>query len=169
MKARQIAMGGVFAALAVVLMLLGGLIPIGTYAAPMLASLLLIPLLRELSPCLCVGWYVVVSLLSSLFCPDRETALVFCFLGWYPIFKPRLDRLRPVSRLLCKLLIFNAAVAALYAVLIFLFRLEAVMKEWKKTAPALLAGMLLLGNATFLVYDAVLCRLTAVYRARRGR
>lgn len=169
MKAGQIAMGGVFAALAVVLMLLGGLIPIGTYAAPMLASLLLIPLLRDLSPGLCVGWYVVVSLLSALFCPDRETALVFCFLGWYPICKPKLDRLRTFSRCFWKLMIFNAAAAALYAVLIVLFRLEAVLKEWKETAPGWLVLMLLLGNAAFFVYDVVLGRLAAVYRLRRDR
>lgn len=169
MKARQISMGGVFAALAVVLLLLGGLIPIGTYAAPMLASLLLIPLLRELSPGLCVGWYVVVSLLSAIFCPDRETALVFCFLGWYPICKPKLDKLRLFLRFLWKLMIFNAAVAALYAVLIYLFQLEAVLKEWKKTAPFWLVLMLLLGNAAFFVYDVVLSRLASVYRVRRGR
>ena len=162
-------MGGVFAALAVLLMLLGGLIPIGTYAAPMLASLLLIPLLRELTTGLCVGWYVIVSILSVMLCPDRETAFVFCFLGWYPICKSRLDRLRRIPRLAWKLLLFNAAAAALYAMLIFLFHLEAVVEEWRETAPIWLILLLLLGNATFLIYDAVLGRLASAYRWRTKR
>ena len=99
MKARQMAMGGVFAALAVVLLFLGGIIPIGTFAGPMLASLLLLPLRRDFSAGLCVGWYAVVSVLGVGFCPDRETAFFFVFLGWYPIIKPKLDRLRFLPRL----------------------------------------------------------------------
>ena len=51
-------------------MLVGGIIPIGTYAAPMFASLLLIFLLREMPVQMCVGWYFVVSILSGLLCPE---------------------------------------------------------------------------------------------------
>lgn len=160
MKARQIAMGGVFAALAVVLMLVGGIIPIGTYAAPMFASLLLIFLLREMPAQMCVGWYFVVSILSGLLCPDRETAFVFIVLGWYPICRPRLERLRPILRVILKLLIFNAAIGVLYAILVFLFQLEAVVQEFSQTAPIWIVLLLVLGNVTFLIYDLVLGRLT---------
>ena len=160
MKARQIAMGGVFAALGVVLMLVGGIIPIGTYAAPMFASLLLIFLLREMPTQMCVGWYFVVSILSGLLCPDRETAFVFIVLGWYPICRPRLERLRPILRVILKLLIFNAAIGVLYAILVFLFQLEAVVQEFSQTAPIWIVLLLVLGNVTFLIYDLVLGRLT---------
>lgn len=153
-------MGGVFAALAVVLMLVGGIIPIGTYAAPMFASLLLIILLREMPAQMCVGWYFVVSILSALLCPDRETAFVFIVLGWYPICRPRLERLRPILRVILKLLIFNAAIGVLYAILVFLFQLEAVVQEFSQTAPIWIVLLLVLGNVTFLIYDLVLGRLT---------
>ena len=76
-KTKQIALGGVLAALAVVILLLGGVIPIGTYLAPMLASLPLIVLLTELPRGLCLGWYAVVAILGAMLCPDRETAFVF--------------------------------------------------------------------------------------------
>ena len=168
-KAKQLALGGVLAALAVVLLLLGGVIPIGTYVAPMLASMLLIPLLAELPRSPCLSWYAAVALLAVLLCPDRETAFVFVFLGWYPIAKPALDRLSLLPRIAAKLLLFNAAVAALYALLILVFRLEALLQEARETGLALLLVLLLLGNLSFLLLDLTLQRLTALYRAKRPR
>ena len=168
-QTKQVALGGVLAALALVLLLLGGIIPIGTYAAPMLASLPLIFLLAELPKALCVGWYAVVSILAVLLCPDRETAFVFVFLGWYPIAKPALDRLPRLLRIAAKLLIFNLAVAALYALLILVFRLEALVNEAKETGLALLLVLLAMGNGTFLLYDLLLKRLTFVYEKKRKK
>ena len=163
MRAKPLALGGVLAALAVVLLLLGGMIPVGTYAAPMLAALPLTVLLAELPRRLCAVWYAVTAMLAILLCPDRETAFVFVFLGWYPILRPALDRLPRLPRLLCKLLIFNAAVAALYALLILVFRLEALVNE------ALLIVLLLLGNLSFLLFDLVLRRMTALYERKRKK
>ena len=166
---RQIAQGGVLAALAVVILLLGGVIPVGTYLAPMLASLPLIVLLSELPKSLCLGWYAIVALLGALLCPDPETAFVFVFLGWYPAAKPALDRLPRLPRAVCKLLIFNAAVAALYALLILVFRLEALVNEARETGTALLIVLLLLGNLSFLLFDLVLRRMTALYERKRKK
>jgi len=166
---RQIALGGVLAALAVVILLLGGVIPVGTYLAPMLASLPLIVLLAELPKSLCLGWYAVVSILGALLCPDRETAFVFVFLGWYPAAKPALDRLPRLPRVICKLLIFNAAVAALYALLILVLRLEALVQEARELGLPLLIVLLLLGSVTFLLYDRMLARLGALYRIKHKK
>ncbi len=169
MRAKPLALGGVLAALAVVLLLLGGMIPVGTYAAPMLAALPLTVLLAELPRRLCAVWYAVTAMLAILLCPDRETAFVFVFLGWYPILRPALDRLPRLPRLLCKLLIFNAAVAALYALLILVFRLEALVNEARETGTALLIVLLLLGNLSFLLFDLVLRRMTALYERKRKK
>jgi len=166
---RQLALGGVLAALAVVILLLGGVIPVGTYLAPMLASLPLIVLLAELPKSLCLGWYAVVSILGALLCPDRETAFVFVFLGWYPAAKPALDRLPRLPRMVCKLLIFNAAVAALYALLILVLQLEALVQEARELGLPLLIVLLLLGSVTFLLYDRMLARLGALYRIKHKK
>lgn len=165
--AKQLALGGVLAALAVVLLLLGGVIPIGTYIAPMLASLPLIVLLAELPKGLCLGWYAVVAILGVMLCPDKETAFVFVFLGWYPVAKPALDRLPRLPRIAAKLLVFNLALAALYALLILVFRLEALVQEAKETGLTLLLVLLVLGNVTFLLYDILLNRLTVLYRIKK--
>lgn len=169
MSARQLAMGGVFAALAVILMLLGGLVPFATYVCPMLASVLLIPLLEELPRGLCWGWYAVVSLLSALFCPDREAAFIFVFLGWYPIAKPALDRLPRLARLLLKLLIFNAAIAAAYGLLLFVLQLEVLLEEAREMGTLMLIALLVLGNFSFLLFDRLLHYLPLIYRSRKKR
>ncbi len=169
MSARQIALGGIFAALAVVILLLGGMIQVGTYVAPMLAALPLVILLSELPRSLCLGWYCIVALLGVLLCPDKETAFVFVFLGWYPLAKPGLDRLPKLPGLLCKLLIFNASTAALYALLILVFRLDALVQEAQETGMILLIAILLLGNLSFILFDLVLGRLTALYRIKHKK
>ena len=168
-KTKQIALGGILAALAVVLLTLGGVIPVGTYVAPMLASLPLIVLLTELPRGLCLGWYAVVAILGATLCPDKETAFVFVFLGWYPVARPTLDRLPRLPRIAAKLLVFNLAVAALYALLILVFRLEALVNEAKETGLALLLSLLAMGNGTFLLYDLLLKRLTFVYEKKRKK
>ena len=169
MKARPVALGGVLAALAVAVLMLGGIIPVGTYAAPMLAALPLIVLMQELPGEMCLGWYAAVSLLAVLLCPDKETALVFVFLGWYPLLRPKLEKLHAALRIALKLLIFNLAVAALYGLLIFVFQLEAVVREARETGLLLLAVMLLLGNLCFLLFDVVLKRLSLFYELKHKR
>ena len=175
-KTKQIALGGVLAALAVVILLLGGVIPIGTYLAPMAASLPLIVLLAELPKSLCLGWYAVVSILGALLCPDRETAFVFVFLGWYPLARPGLDRLPRLPRMICKLLLFwvltllvPLLLAALYALLILVLQLEALVQEAREMGLPLLLVLLALGNLTFLLYDLLLKRLTLLYRIKRKK
>ena len=67
------------------------------------------------------------------------------------------------------MLVFNLAVAALYALLILVFRLEALVNEAKETGLALLLGLLAMGNGTFLLYDLLLSRLTAIYKVKRKK
>ena len=66
--------------------------------------------------------YGAVSLLSLLFVPDKEVALVFVFLlGYYPLVKPRFERIRlPLVRVLCKLLLCNGAVLTMYGLVLLL-------------------------------------------------
>ena len=168
-KTKQIALGGSLAALAVVILLLGGLIPVGTYVCPMLAAIPLVILLAELPRPLCLGWYAVVAILGVLLCPDRETAFVFVFLGWYPIAKPALDRLPRLLRVPVKLAVFMAAVSALYALLILVFQLEALVNEARETGLSMLIALVVLGCAAFLLFDLLLSRLMTLYRIKRKK
>ncbi len=168
-SAGAVALGGTLAALAVVLMLLGGIIPIGTYCCPILASLLLIPVLDACGTRLALAWYGAVALLAVLLCPDKETAAVFVFFGYYPICKPFLDRLPRLPRRLCKGLLFNLSVVVMYALLIFVLGMAALGEEFRQTGTAMLILLLVLGNVTFVLVDVLAGRLTLLYQAKKKK
>ena len=98
MKSKQIALCGLLCALAVTMLLLGGMLGIGMFAGPILAMAVLLPILEEYGKKTAAVAYGAAAILAVLLVPDRETALVFAFFGWYPLLRPRLDRLhsRPV-------------------------------------------------------------------------
>lgn len=156
--ASAIAMGGVFAALAMVIMCLGGMIPVATYVCPMLCMLILNMILQRCGKRIAWAWYACVALLSLLIGPDKEAAGVFLFLGYYPIVKRSLEK----SKLgfLWKLMLFNGSVALLYLVLYYLMGLDEIAVEYAELGIWGLALALLMGNVTFFLTDRVLGRLT---------
>ena len=145
------------AALAVVIMCMGGIIPMATYVCPMLCSLLLAVVLRLTGRRIAWAWYAAVSLLSLLLGPDKEAAAVFVFLGYYPIIKPWLDR-RKVP-ILWKLAVFNLSIGLLYTLLLYLFRLEHVVRDFSEFGMVMTLVVLLLGNVTLFMLDVVLNRI----------
>ena len=148
------ALGGILAALAVVVMSLGGLIPVATYVCPMLCAILQFTVLRFCGSRVAWAWYGAVSILSLLLGPDKEAAAVFVFLGYYPILKPKMDRL-PV-KWLWKLLLFNAAILSMYQLLIRLFGMAQIAAEFSELGLVLTAVMLVLGNVIFFLLDRIL-------------
>mgnify|MGYP003219509060 FL=1 len=95
-KSWAMAYCGMAAALCVALMLLGAVIPIAMFIAPALAGFLIATVCVECGRTMALTAYAAVSLLALLFVPDKEVALIFVFLlGYYPLVKPRFDRIRP--------------------------------------------------------------------------
>ena len=134
---RLLALCGVLTALGVVLLCLGGIVPFALYICPILASITLLPVRSRPRYAWCC--YGAIALLGLLLCPDKEVSLLFCFTGYYPLLKPRLDALR--SRLLSltlKLLWAAASMAALYALILYVFCLPAVVEEFAATGRWLL-------------------------------
>ena len=163
-SAKEIAMGGVFAALAIVIMCLGGLIPIATFVCPMFCMLIL-QLIRKLcGNRIAWAWYGVVAILSVLLGPDKEAAAVFVFLGYYPIIKPKMDRMKLSG--LWKAIYFNAVILLLYQLLIHLFGMDALAEEYAALGTVLTAALLLVGNVVFFLLDQILGR--RVRRKKRG-
>ena len=156
----KLAWCGVMTAVSLVLQLLGGLIGIGTYAAPVLGAVCTWVVLYYSDQRTAVLHWLATGILSLILCADKELALLYLFLlGWYPIAKPTLDRVRPkVLRLLCKLLIFNAVILATYAILLMV----VYGGEWEALGFGGL-GMtivfLILGNVIFLMCDWLLGKL----------
>ncbi len=158
--ARVIALGGMMAGLAMVVMCLGGMIPVATFLCPVICMLILQVVLNKCGGRIAWAWYGAVAILSLLLAPDKEAAALFLFLGYYPILKPRLDRMK--FGLVLKLLLFNAAVFAMYWMLISLMGMQQIATEYNELGTVLTAVMLVLGNVTFFMVDFILSRLRMI-------
>ena len=151
-----IAFGGMMAALAMVIMNLGSLIPVATYVCPMLCMLILSIVCKMCGNRIGWAWYGAVAILSVLMAPDKEAAAVFVFLGFYPIVKPRFDRFR--FPLIPKLALFNAMILFMYWLLLRLFGMDQIAAEFAEMGQILTALMLLMGNLIFFLLDFALNR-----------
>ena len=152
--ARIIALGGMMAALAVVIMCLGGLIPVATFVCPVLCMLLERFVVISCGSRIGWAWYGAVAILSLLLGPDKEAAAVFAFLGYYPILKPRLDAMK--LGIFFKLLLFNGAILLMYWLLIHLFGMDQISAEYAELGTVMTGVLLILGNLTFFLLDKVL-------------
>lgn len=152
--ARAMALGGMMAAVAVVIMCLGGMIPLATFVCPMLCMVILRYVAQLCGQRIGWAWYGAVALLSMLLGPDKEGAALFVFLGFYPLVKPKLDKL-PL-RWLWKAILFNADVFLMYWVLIHLFGMAELLAEYQEMGRVLMVITLVLGNVTFFLLDKVL-------------
>lgn len=166
-QAYTVAFCSLMAALGAALMLTGGLIPVMTYCSPLLAGVLLIPVLREHGAKWAWMVWLVTAALSMVLSADKEAAFFYLFLGYYPILKRQLDRLRPAPlAFFAKLAFFTLAVAAMYALIAFVFRLDVGMEELEELgrfAGILFYGLLVL---SMLIYDVALRNLAVLYEYR---
>lgn len=163
-KSAQIAFCGMMVALSVALMLTGGLIPIATYCAPMLGGVLLLPILLEYGKKTAWTAYAATALIVLILGIDKEAAFFYIFLGYYPIIKWNMDKLKkkPI-RVALKLVVFNVSIAAMYAVLGFLLHMDAVIAEFTEMGAWMLAAFVVLMNACLFLYDRLLVPLTMLY------
>ena len=152
--AYAVALGGVLAALAVVVMSLGTIIPVATYICPMVCMLLAQVVRQTCGSRYGWAWYGAVAILSLLLAADKEAAAVFAALGYYPLVKPRLEKTK--WPWLWKGLLFNAVILALYWLLIHLLGMDALAEEFAEAGAVMTAVMLLLGNAVFFLLDILL-------------
>ena len=113
--------------------------------------------------------YAASAILGLLLCPDKEIAFLYLFLGWYPAVRPQLGTVpRPVCWLV-KCGLFSFAMVVMYALILHLLRLEAVVEEFTEYSTAMVLVLLALGNVTFLLFDRLLARLTFVYQKKWGK
>ena len=114
--------------------------------------------------------FAAAAVLGLLLCADKEAALVFCFLGYYPLVKPNLDAISSKAlRLFAKLGLCAVSMGVMYALIIFVFKLPAVVQEFSESATWLLWATAAMGLLLFFVYDLLIDRLAVVYRRRRGK
>ena len=163
--AARIALGGMLAAVAIVIMNLVGLIPVATFVCPMFCMMILTLVLRFCGKRIGWAWYGAVTILSVLLAADKEAAAIFDFLGYYPLLKPGFDKLKSGSIL--KLLFFNSTILLMYWMLINLFGLAQIAKEYQELGLIMTIFTLITGNLIFFMLDKVLGRLAIITKLGR--
>ena len=105
----------------------------------------------------------IVLILSVLLAPDKEAAAVFVFVGYYPILKPAMDRMK--LSWLWKAMLFNASVLVMYWLLMHLLGMEQILTEFEGMGIVTTAILLVLGNVTFFMLDRLLgMRLKRIHK-----
>ena len=159
---RKIALGGMLAAVAVVIMCLGGFLPVATYICPVLCCMTAYLVLLFCGKRIAWAWFWVVAILSLLMGPDKEAAVIFLFLGYYPMLKKRIEKMG--LPWLIKFTFFNASTVAAYLVLIHLLGMEQIAQENAQFGVLGLIVLLVLGNITFYLLDRLLDMMAGKYK-----
>lgn len=109
----KVTISGVLSALSLVFMMLTSLVPLGTFAFPCMAGIVLMVIVVEAGHKWAWGAFICVSLLSLFLAGDKEAVVYYImFFGYYPIIKGAIEgkiKTRAVQ-LVLKYAVFNAAV-----------------------------------------------------------
>lgn len=155
--ASKMAFAGMLTAVAVVIMSLGSLIPVNTYVCPVLCILIIRLVIDRCGRKMAWCGYLATAILSLLLAPDREAALVYLCMGYYPLIRHWFQRI-PVKALamVAKVLYFSAAGALSYGILMLLMGVEAVLGELQGGGGWLLAVTVVMWDVLFLLVDRLL-------------
>ena len=160
----KIAVGGIMAALALVLLFLLSVFPSATLAAPAVASVLTVIAVLELDKKWAIGVFSAVSILSLLIIPSKEAAILYVvFFGYYPIFKSVIESKLPKKwlEMIIKTVMFCVIMVVSYA---FMMRFIGVeFEDIDKYGMKIVPVLLVVGAAAFIGYDYCLTLFVSEY------
>ena len=158
----KITLGGVITAVGLALMMITSLVPVGTYAFPCIAGILLVALVIEAGYAYAFSAFGATALLSFLLATDKEAALMYLiFFGYYPIIKSFIERIHNrVVQYIVKLAVFNVCMIAAFFIAVKLlsipqdsFTLFGIYMPW---------AFLIAGNLVFILYDFCVTKLVTI-------
>jgi len=157
-ETRKIAAGAMMAAVCFVIMLLGLVLGLGTYAAPLLAGVAKIPYGQKYGRKYQLMVFAVSAALCLMLLPGVEQNLMYLgFYGWYPALWPSLQILPKVPRIAAKLIIFNVLFISI-EMLVMLVLVPEVMES------VLFVIFIITANVAFLAYDYMIPLLDVPFR-----
>ena len=167
-RSMRVAFCGVTAGLSLVIMLLGGLLQIATFAAPLAAAVLLLPIRIEFGSRWAWATWLTAVALSLLLGLDKEAGFFYLFVGYWPIVKWNVDfRIRkPWLRLAVKAVLFTVSVTAMYALLLWVVGVPELKEEFRAASVWIDVGFVAMTVFCLLLYDFLLQRLSVLYAQR---
>ena len=144
-QSSKCAIGGIVAALSLVLMISVAVVPFLTYALPAVAGAMMV---------------------FAVMVPDKEVAVMYlAFFGYYPILKALIESKCPrVLEWALKLLSFlSTMVISYYLMIKFMGVTIDETETWGKWAIPILLAM---GTFAFIIYDIALSKLVYIYNLK---
>ncbi len=166
-QSRRMALCGVLAALAVVLLSLGGMIPFATFCCPVLAMVCMVPVVQSFGGKTSLLFYMAVAILGLLLAPDKEVSLLFAFLGYYPALRPHINAKigKKGVRVVVKLALFVVSTTVMYTLAIKILGMGYLADEYAG-AKLLLLATVLMGLVVWLLVDRLLGLVTVLYEKK---
>lgn len=155
-----------FAALSVALMFAGSLFYIFAYAIPMLLGILVFMINKTFGKGYAFYVYLAVAVLSMLFVPDKETALMYAlFFGYYPIIKPYIEKIKVKTfPSVLKLLLFNFSILVIELLCVKVFGIpffdDGVFSK------SMLVFFTVAMNFCFVMYEGFLKNYKIIYERK---
>lgn len=160
----KLTISGVLSALSLVLMMLTSLIPLGTFALPCMAGIILMVVVIEAGHKWAWAAFVSVAFLSVFLAGDKEAVVYYImFFGYYPIIKGAVEgKIKSkVLQYALKYIVFNVAVITAFFIAAFL--LNVPMEEYTIAGMCVPWLFLLVGNIFFIIYDKAATKLITYY------
>ena len=168
-QSSKCAIGGIVAALSLVLMISVAVVPFLTYAQPAVAGAMMIFAVIEIDKKWAFGIYAAVAILGIFLVPDKEVAVMYlAFFGYYPILKAVIEsKCGRFLEWILKILAFLTTITVSYWLMIKFMGVTIDETEtWGKWAIPILLGM---GTAAFIIYDIALTKLVFIYNVKFRR
>ena len=158
---KKITLCGMVASLSVVIMLTS-YFPYLTYAIPALAGLFMMVPLIECGVSWSFGTYIASAAIVLITGETEAKLLYVLFLGYYPILKSLIEKLRKQAvEWALKLVCFNAAAVSFYYVSRLLFAVSFDdFGDWGKYGALIFLAAC---NVVFVIYDIGISRVASYY------
>lgn len=161
----RISLGGVITAICVFSMFCTGFLPMLDYTIPTFAGFLMVIMIVETGAKWAVTTYAAVCFLSLLVTPNYQATLLFLlFMGYYPILKVYLDKLKNKTlSWIIKYAVFNAAIIVFFLLFQYIFMSEDMFEGMEMFGKYAAFVLWAAANVFFLIYDRLLGQLTDIY------
>ncbi len=159
-KTKYIAFCGIFSALGIVALFLGGITRILDLSAVIIATALMLIAFEELK-FYALAIYFVTGLLAFILPIDTSVAVEYLLFAIYPVFKPYIERLPKVIAFIIKVLYMSLAFVGLTLLLQFVLGSPDV---WYINLIFCVGGVI-----SFILVDVLLSRLSLYYKYKLRR
>jgi len=155
---KRIVVAGVLVALSVIILYLGCAIEVLDLTMSAIVSLLVVVIVIEMGYNYAWLTYVATSILSIIMLPQKTPAIFYaCFMGFYPIIKSYIERIKSaLLRWIVKLIIGHAAIGVMFFCISY-FTPDEFEGGWIIVTTYVLAVL------AFVMYDIALTKLITFY------